>query len=286
MKDNNYILNELNILIGKYKEINLKDFSNYPKIYKSISFITNLLNNYKETIEKYIKTNVIFSNYREFNQEPVERIRYFIENYQKDDLQEQLELFIIFNIIEESKIMFEYFDVFEKEEIEDHTPFDYIDYFEDLQNEKDIDNLLFLKNGDYKILFTGFCDDDIPMLQPYVKKSMLRIIESDLSKKEVTSSQDMIGNIKDKYGVDFKRIHVAKDYRLTYYRHKNVTAILGIGYKTGHNQDYTKFRPIASNIEKIDNEIDKFISNNLSNPKHDSIVQDLYKFIEKKDKKY
>ena len=286
MKNKEYLKQEIKILIDKYKKIELSSFENYPKIYQSIEFIVNLLEKYNEIIDKYINSNVMYSNYREITQEPKERINYFKENYIKNDYEEQLELFIIFNILEESKIMYEYFDVFTNEEIETQTPIEYIETFKELQNKKKVDDLEFLKNGEFKIMFTGLCDDDIPLLPPMIKNIMLRTIESDLTKNDKIVGQDMISSIKDKYDLDFKRIHISKDYRLTFYRNKNVTAMLGITYKSGHDQDYSRYRSFAANINKINEEIDKFILKNTSNPKHNMVVEDLYKFIKKQSKNY
>lgn len=91
-----------------------------------------------------------------------------------------------------------------------------------------------------------------------------------------------VDHVRDGYNFPILRVKYAKDYRITYLRKDNITAILGVSRKCGKDIEYERFDIIAMKKRNIFEEIQAFKNNQLPiTAQHYQVVKVLQNFYEK-----
>lgn len=253
-------------------------------------FIQTIAQNNDEIVDELDNSNIRFCDYIEKSLPLKEQINYFEENYNQEDKEKMKHLFNIYMIFYLAEDLIynyhsfedkdELYEIFGKENIKKLTELiDIVNEHILEQNKSTLENIL--DNGIYKILFTGYSLEDIKEMNKSVKKSL---INSGLPKlqNEYIPLSEAIGRTKDLYNIPIARIHFLDDYRIAYIRKNNVTAILGIKFKTGRNIDYTRYDNIAKNIDDVYNEIELYNNGLLDNDsQHYKVIEELEQVYDK-----
>lgn len=293
-------LEDISSIIKKAKNINLDEVNYNDEKIKQIfeliyNFIQSLDKECFELLEKLSTSTIRFCDYYDStNMHGEEIINYFNNNYLGSNIDDILEVFLLYTVLKNVQDLVYGYDLCESlDELYELLDNNY--YFSDIlcainfiQNKKELKNnetdsdLSFLENSKYKILFSGFSKKDIEILEKNIKKAFIKKLSGQLSSSDIITLAESIDHVKDAYGIPIFRVQFANDYRIAYLRKDDVTVILGVVIKTGKPIDYTRYDFIAKNIDNIYNEVDLFNQGLLpSDSQHYEVVEQLNSFVKK-----
>ena len=259
---------------------------------KILKFIASITTEYSNEIEILTNSNVRFCDY--YDQSLLhgnDIIKYFENTYNGKNKDSLVNVFSLYVILKNSQDIIYNYDLFDNaEELFDF--FNYNNYFEDILinidylQEKKLANenteLSFLTQNKYKILFTGFSENDINNLEKSTKKALLKKLAGELTTSDYITLSESIDHVKEAYKFPIARIQFADDYRIAYIRKDNITAIIGVTLKTGKDSDYTRYDSIAKKRNQIYEEINLFLNGLLPNDsQHFKVIEQLSEFQKK-----
>ena len=239
-----------------------------------------------------------------------ESIQYFYDNYNEIDKEERLLEYCFYYLIkklEELLILSDMEEFSDVNELLDLLNMD--NYYENLEscannlkerflNNKeeeleevkssaDIEMSFLNANNPYPIYFMGNSLNDLKKLPRDKQVKLIRKLNEILSVMKVIPNQENIDHVKDLYDVPIARIHFSKDYRVTFVRYLGITAILGFGFKTGKDIDYTRYDSVVRDTKMFYKEIEDFSKGLIPDgSKHHKVIEilsnNLKKFNDKK----
>lgn len=253
--------NILNI-INSINELDLSKSNS--KINMIFYFIKETFEKNEIILQKFDKSVIRFGDYydREMHRENV--LDFFNNCYDKEDINEQTLLFLLYLILNNTIQLIESFEVCsDAEEIEElmSDEIENLTYFigeYTKLNEITTEKMLGFENNKYKIFFSGFSYDDVNDCEKYIIKALINKLNLILSVEDNIKGAEVIGHVRDKFGVNILRIHLANDYRVAFIRNGEYTIILGIELKSGKDSDYTRYDTIARKIDEIYKEFELF----------------------------
>lgn len=261
---------------------------------EKINSLLYFYNDFVARINNNTKQNIRFNDYYDMNSSVLKNIEYFKVFYNDDITLIHYIKYIVDRLLKDLFCVLEYkeFGINELLEIiDDKNVFDEatvaINYALDLLN-KEYDNkseMEFLnENNKYKIMFTKMANQDIKNLPKHILSSFVRKLNNPLSTENIIKLTECLGHTNDTYNTNYFRIQFADDYRIAYFRERNVTVILGVTIKSGHNSDYTRYDVCAKKNEHILKQINDFINDVYTN-EHLDTIEFLKKFFNKKNMK-
>ena len=258
-----------------------------PLIMEMLEYIKTFYETNKESIDNYNPNSIRFCDYYSKKHKLEEIITYFNDNYPYPNLDDELNEFVIYCIFknfEEFLIMLEIYDN-EEEIIKDPIFEELIFMIEQHKalNKNDVD-FSFLTDNKYKIYFSGLSITDIPELEKFVTKALLKKIKNQMSTMDRLPRSESVEHVKEKYGVPIMRIQLADDYRVAYLRKGKTTAILGVELKSGKEMDYRRYDCLFQNDgdKELYKKMDAIEKDELSkDDPHYAVVDYISKFIKK-----
>lgn len=288
---------KINKIIEEAKKTNIEEIKcenkNILQVLKSIYiFLQNIEFEYYELIECLINSHIRFCDYYDSETIHGESItEYFDITYKEKDKDKMLQVFslyVFFKNVGDLVLNFDLCDSIDElfQLLDNNYYFEDLNYllnFIEKQNSLESENdLSFMKNNKYKILFSGFSNKDIEKLEKQVKKAFIKKLEGQLSNSDIITLAESIGHVKDRYDIPIFRVQFANDYRIAYLRKNDVTVILGVTLKTGKPIDYTRYDFLAKDIEKIYNEVELFKDGVLpQDSQHYKVIEQLNLFNKK-----
>lgn len=246
-----------------------------------INQLLNLYNSFEEKTDKQFDSFVRFCDYYDMGISVMQNIEYFKSYYNDETLLIYFIKYIVdkvaedlfFVLSEEEFGINELLEIIDEKNILDEL-IDAIEYALNLlvNFERDDVELEFLNESNpYKIMFTKMANEDIRKIPKNIVLSFIRKLYFPLSVETVIRLSESLGHTNDLYGTSYARIHFAADYRITYYRERNITVILGVIRKHGNNADYTRYDSFAKNHDDLLCEINDFIDGNYTEDHHAAI---------------
>ena len=86
------------------------------------------------------------------------------------------------------------------------------------------------------------------------------------------------------FGTHYARIQFADDYRIAYFREKDVTVIIGVTIKNGKNADYTRLNSVARKNAEILRQVEDF-KNGIFTKEHLAAIAYIEKMYTKQNTK-
>ena len=256
-----------------------------------LEFIINLPKNYAFVLNQLEQTSIRFCDYYDPNICHTSEItKYFEDNYFEDDKENMTIVFAMYVFLKNANDIVEGLKF--TDDIEElYNLLDNNYFFEDIVaminylNEKvklNDNSILFNKNTNFPVLFTGFIGDDIKAMEKSTKKSFIKKVVDELANIEQIPLAEGVESICAAYDFPLLRVHFAGDYRLAFIRENTITVVLGAVRKSGKDSDYRRYDKIARNKEKIYREIELFVNNMLPKEhEHYKIVRELTDFYKK-----
>ena len=287
----------INKIIEEAKKINLENLkstnNDILQLFKSIIlFLQNIENKYFELIEELLNSHVRFCDYYDSESIHGENItEYFSNSYENSDKNKMLQVFSLYAFFKNVEDLILNFDFCENidelfELLDNNYYFEDLNYlFNFIEKEKNLeseDDLSFLENSNYKILFSGYSNKDIEKLEKHTKKAFIKKLAGQLTNSDIITLAEAIDHVKDLYDIPIFRVQFANDYRIAYLRRNDVTVILGVTLKTGKPIDYTRYDSLAKDVDKIYNEVELFRKGILpKDSQHYKVVEQLNLFSKK-----
>ena len=251
---------------NNHAKVMIKVLNDLKYIYiNNTLFINNAFNDNFRYIDYYNNLDVESS------------INYFSSNYDNDDKDFRINEFTLFCLIFNLQELFGLFTLKEFSDLEELLSLLDSDNFynnisgfseylkESLEEELEIDNSLSFLNPDNKfsIYFTGYSLEDIKRLPKNKLVPLINKLDTPLASKLIIPNQESLGHLNDTYSFGAARIHFLRDYRIVYVRYLDVTAILGISFKSGKDSDYVRYDFIAKNKESFIREVEAFYNGDI-----------------------
>ena len=263
---------ELKVLCEKLLAKNIEIVNNNEELVYILSFAYKLYETYYALICKFETSNVMFQHYYDSESSPEKLINMFSYSYLAKDSELQTNLFAIYIFAKRIRELIEGVEIF------CDTPDDLNAYLRmnmpdmqylinTLESQVIDDPTSFLTAGKYKIMFDGLSEIDLSNLESSITKALKIKIMNQLSTMDAVPGAEVLRHVKEVYGLPIFRLHLAKDYRVSFVRAGSVTCILGLDVKSGKDLDYNRYDPIAFNKEELYQRIEAF-NNGIESPTH------------------
>lgn len=282
MNKNKMLLDRLleikNLFIEKIRT--LERFDIVTSLENTLNNLEILVSEYSWVFDDVFSDDFRYVAYYDKNYTAEESLKYFNDNYNKEDKHFRCFEFSLYCLITNLMELIDYVlndKSFDLKEILDlyniGNFYGDLEFFSDYLC-KNVVDLLSVKDKDvrldflnphnqFQIYFTGRSLEDISGLEKKVVLQLIRKLNDPLATKLVIPMQTSVEHLKTIFNYNVFRIQFSDDYRIIYIRYKNVTAILGVCLKTGKYSDYSKYDSVARRGKALFDEIDNFIKGDI-----------------------